>query len=91
METKCDFMVNRAILIEMGFKPSQAARMIKESKAYLARIEGIDFYNNRQVGVVPSRVIEHLFTFKLRNKQYKRGTIKVAFLKYREEWNDAKN
>ncbi len=29
METKCDFMVNRAILIEMGFKPSQAARMIK--------------------------------------------------------------
>lgn len=23
METKCDFMVNRAILIEMGFKPSQ--------------------------------------------------------------------
>lgn len=61
METKCDFMVNRAILTEMGFKPSQAARMIKESKAYLARIEGIDFYNNRQVGVVPSRVIEHLF------------------------------
>lgn len=61
METKCDFMVNRAILIEMGFKLSQAARMIKESKAYLARIEGIDFYNNRQVGVVPSRVIEQLF------------------------------
>ncbi len=43
METKCDFMVNRAILIEMGFKPSQAARMIKESKAYLQGLKVLIF------------------------------------------------
>ncbi|MGM0111202.1 DUF3173 family protein [Enterococcus sp. DIV0187] len=54
-------MVSAKDLIELGFKPYQAKQIIKECKEYLANIEGISFYYNRQVAIVPARILEKLF------------------------------
>lgn len=61
MEKQKDIMIKRSDLIKLGFKPNQATQIIKECKEYLINVEGINFYSNRQVGVVPARVIEKLF------------------------------
>lgn len=58
-------MVSRKDLINMGFRPNQAYRMLKEAKEFLVMVEGVDFYNNRQINVVPARVIEKLFHLKI--------------------------
>ncbi|WP_430617346.1 DUF3173 family protein [Enterococcus sp. AZ188] len=65
MEDNFDLMVGKADLINMGFKPNQAAKMLKEAKEFLVRIEGIEFYSNRQISVVPARIIEKLFYLKI--------------------------
>lgn len=61
MEKSFEMMVSCKDLTELGFKPYQAKQIIRESKEYLAQVEGIAFYYNRQVSVVPARVIEKLF------------------------------
>lgn len=61
-------MVNRSDLIQMGFKSNQARQMLKESKEYLTKIEGLSFYSNRQVSVVPARIIEKLYHIQLKQK-----------------------
>lgn len=61
MRNEFDLMVNKKDLINMGFKPNQAGQIIKESKEYLVKIEGVNFYSNRQVSVVPARIIEKLY------------------------------
>ncbi|MET1995946.1 DUF3173 family protein [Enterococcus faecium] len=65
MEKDFDIMVSRKDLINMGFRPNQAYRMLKEAKEFLVMVEGVDFYNNRQINVVPARVIEKLFHLKI--------------------------
>ncbi|HFD1634319.1 TPA: DUF3173 family protein [Enterococcus faecium] len=65
MEKEFDIMVSRKDLINMGFKSNQAYQMIREAKNFLVKIEGVDFYNNRQVSVVPARTIEKLFHLKI--------------------------
>ncbi|EAC4616598.1 DUF3173 family protein [Listeria monocytogenes] len=61
MTKKFEVMVSRMDLILIGFKSYQASTMIREAKEHLSTIEGISFYSNRQVGVVPARIIEKLF------------------------------
>lgn len=61
MKKEFDVMVSRNDLIEIGFKPTQASNMLKESKDYLVKVEGVSFYDNRQINVVPARIIEKLF------------------------------
>ncbi|EIQ7148835.1 DUF3173 family protein [Enterococcus faecalis] len=58
-------MVRSEDLIELGFKPYQAKQMIKECKEHLSKIEGISLYYNRQVNVVPARIIEKLFDIQI--------------------------
>lgn len=58
-------MISKSDLIDMGFKPNQASKMLKEAKEFLVIVEGVDFYNNRQVNVVPSRIIERIFHIKI--------------------------
>lgn len=65
MEKSFEVMVNSDDLIALGFKPYQSKKMIRECKEYLAKIEGIDFYYNRQVRIVPARTIEKLFSIKV--------------------------
>lgn len=65
IENSYDTMVNCKRLIELGFKPRQASKIIRESKEYLVKVEGIDFYSGRQVSVVPARVIQKLFYIKV--------------------------
>lgn len=65
MEKDFDTMVNRSDLINLGFKANQATQMIKEAKKFLINIEGVELYNNRQINMVPSRVIEELFHLKI--------------------------
>ncbi|EHP2905298.1 TPA: DUF3173 family protein [Listeria monocytogenes] len=45
----------------MGVKPYQVKRFSREGKEYLTQVKGIAFYYNRQVSVVPARVIEKIF------------------------------
>jgi hypothetical protein len=61
MQSCFEAMVNCKELVELGFKPYQAKQIIRECKEYLAQVEGIDFYYNRQVSIVPARVVEKLF------------------------------
>lgn len=61
LEKAYDVMIDRSRLIELGFKPSQASKIIRDSKEYLANVEGINFYAGRQVAVVPARVVQKLF------------------------------
>lgn len=65
MEVEFDIMISKSDLIDMGFKPNQASKMLKEAKEFLVIVEGVDFYNNRQVNVVPSRIIERIFHIKI--------------------------
>lgn len=65
MKNSFEVMVNSDDLIALGFKPYQSKRMIRDCKNYLAQVEGIDLYYNRQVRVVPARIIEKLFNIKV--------------------------
>ncbi|MDU5337091.1 DUF3173 family protein [Enterococcus sp.] len=65
MKTKFEIMVSSNDLIDLGFKPFQAKQMIRESKEHLVTVEGIDFYDNRQVNIVPARIIEKLFSIQI--------------------------
>lgn len=65
MRNNFEIMVSSEELIELGFKPYQAKQIIRECKDYLTQVEGIDFYYNRQVGIVPARVIEKLFNIQV--------------------------
>ncbi len=67
MKKSFEVMVSSKDLIEIGFKPYQAKQIIRDCKEYLAKIEGIDLYYNRQVSVVPARVVEKLFKIKIAN------------------------
>jgi|GEM_PF-2209446 len=58
-------MVCRADLVEVGFRPNQANFMVREAKKYLYNVEGVEFYGNPQVKVVPGRIIEKLFHVQL--------------------------
>ncbi|CAD5900489.1 DUF3173 family protein [Listeria innocua] len=60
-----EVMISRLDLIHIGFKPHQASVMIREAKEHLSTVEGISFYSNRQVGVVPARIIEKLFDIQI--------------------------
>lgn len=60
-----EVMISRLDLIHIGFKPNQASVMIREAKEHLSTVEGISFYSNRQVGVVPARIIEKLFDIQI--------------------------
>ncbi|GMC04623.1 hypothetical protein K5E_26620 [Enterococcus thailandicus] len=61
LEKTYDVMIDRSRLIELGFKPSQASKIIREAKEYLANVQGIKFYSGRQVAAVPARIIQKLF------------------------------
>ncbi|WP_087663150.1 DUF3173 family protein [Enterococcus cecorum] len=61
MEEKFDEMISKKDLIKIGFKPHQATMIIAKAKKFLVYNEGIEFYNNRQVSIVPARVIKQLF------------------------------
>lgn len=65
MKTKFEIMVSSNDLIDLGFKPFQAKQMIRECKEHLVTVEGIDFYDNRQVNIVPARIIEKLFSIQI--------------------------
>lgn len=65
MKTKFEIMVSSDDLINVGFKPFQAKQMIRECKEHLVTVEGIDFYDNRQVNIVPARIIEKLFSIQI--------------------------
>ncbi|NTP76692.1 DUF3173 family protein [Enterococcus faecium] len=65
MSKTFEIMINDKDLIELGFRPYQAKQIIKECKEYLVKIEGIDFYYNRQVRIVPARIVEKLFNIQL--------------------------
>ncbi|HAP2864199.1 TPA: DUF3173 domain-containing protein [Enterococcus faecalis] len=65
MNKDFEVMVSRSDLIQIGFKPHQASVMIREAKKHLSIVEGISFYSNRQVGVVPARIIEKLFDIQI--------------------------
>lgn len=65
MEKRFEIMVSAKELVELGFKPYQAKQMIRKCKEYLAKNEGVDFYRNRQVRVVPARIIEKLFNIQI--------------------------
>ncbi|MCU7721532.1 DUF3173 domain-containing protein [Enterococcus faecium] len=43
VEKTYDVMIDRNRLIELGFKPSQASKMIRDSKEYLANVEELVF------------------------------------------------
>ncbi|AUB53352.1 hypothetical protein IGK38_002185 [Enterococcus pernyi] len=66
VEKTYDVMIDRNRLIELGFKPSQASKMIRDSKEYLANVEGISFYSGRQIAVVPAKIIQKLFYIEIR-------------------------
>ncbi len=55
MQSCFETMVSCKELVELGFKPYQAKQILRKCKEYLAQVEGIDFYYNRQVSVVCSR------------------------------------
>lgn len=59
-------MVNARDLIELGFKPHQAKQMIRECKNHLANVEGIDLYYNRQVKIIPARILQQLFGLQIK-------------------------
>ncbi|EAC2531352.1 DUF3173 domain-containing protein [Listeria monocytogenes] len=61
MEKCFDTMASCKDLIELGVKPYQVKRFSRECKEYITQVKGIAFYYNRQVSVVPARVIEKLF------------------------------
>lgn len=65
MEKSFEVMVSAKELITMGFKPYQAKQMIRKCKDYLVTSEGIEFYRNRQVRIVPARIIEKLFNIQI--------------------------
>lgn len=65
MKVCFEAMVSSKELIETGFKPYQAKQIIRECKEYLSEIEGISLYYNRQVNIVPARVIEKLFNIQV--------------------------
>lgn len=67
MEKQFEVMVSRSDLEKMGFKKNQALMMVRECKDYLVEIEGINFFANRQIGVVPARMIEKLYHIQLVN------------------------
>ncbi|EGO7946515.1 DUF3173 domain-containing protein [Enterococcus faecalis] len=54
-------MISSDDLVNLGFKPYQAKKIIKESKEHLANIDGIELYYNRQIKIVPARIVEQLF------------------------------
>ncbi|MBO6438781.1 DUF3173 domain-containing protein [Enterococcus faecalis] len=58
-------MIGCKDLIDLGFKPYQAKQIMKQCKEYLVKVEGIDFYYNRQVDIVPARIIEKLFNIQM--------------------------
>lgn len=66
MINEFDIMITKSDLISMGFKNNQATQMLREAKQYLVNVEGIYLYNNRQISVVPARIIEKLFHLKIR-------------------------
>lgn len=61
MSEKFDTMISSNDLIKLGFKPYQAKKIIRECKEHLSKVEGIDFYDNRQVAIVPARIVNQLF------------------------------
>lgn len=65
MQSCFETMVSCKELVELGFKPYQAKQILRKCKEYLAQVEGIDFYYNRQVSVVPARVVEKLFNIQV--------------------------
>lgn len=65
MERQFEIMVCRSDLEKIGFKKNQSLEIMKECKKYLIEIEGINFYANRQVCVVPARILERLFDIQL--------------------------
>lgn len=60
-----DIMISKSDLVSMGFKTNQAAQMLREAKEYLVSVEGVNLYDNRQINVVPARIIEKLFRLKV--------------------------
>lgn len=65
MKKKFEIMIDSSDLVDLGFKPFQAKQIIRECKDYLVTIEGIDFYDNRQVKIVPARIVEKLFSIQI--------------------------
>lgn len=65
MNKKFEVMISADDLIDLGFKPFQAKQMIRECKEHLSQIEGIDFYDNRQINIVPARIIKKLFSIQI--------------------------
>ncbi len=65
MEKQFETMVSKSDLEELGFNRNQATVMVQQCKKYLVQIEGIDFYANRQVRVIPARILEKLFGIQL--------------------------
>lgn len=61
MNNSFEVMVSANHLVDLGFKPYQAKQIIKECKEYLALIEGFTFFYNRQVSIVPARIVEKLY------------------------------
>ncbi|MDB1710529.1 DUF3173 domain-containing protein, partial [Enterococcus casseliflavus] len=44
---------------KMGFKPHQAASIIRQAKFNLVS-NGFSYYNNKRLGVVPRQVVEEI-------------------------------
>ncbi|AMG49381.1 DUF3173 domain-containing protein [Enterococcus sp. PF-2] len=52
-------MISKKELEKMGFKPHQAASIIRQAKFNLVS-NGFSYYNNKRLGVVPRQVVEEI-------------------------------
>lgn len=60
--------VNKKDLEQLGFKPSVASRIIRESKCLMVQ-KGFSFYDNSKLGLVPRKAVEEILGFHLDIKQ----------------------
>lgn len=56
--------VSKSDLESLGFKPSVATRIIKESKLLMVN-KGFSFYDNSKLGLVPKNAVEEIIGFSL--------------------------
>lgn len=56
--------VTKSDLEALGFKPSVATRIIRESKILMVN-KGFNFYDNSKLGLVPKKAVEEILGFSL--------------------------
>lgn len=61
-------MVNYKSLMELGFKEHTARSVIREAKIKLVNDDGLIFYNNHRLGLVPTQKVEEILGIKFTDR-----------------------